>query len=365
MLARKAWVWIALLVILPITGCGSLFSSRNSIVEVSPKKGQNTLAFHTDGKGEVSPTLASSDLPKPSDATVPHKELSKQDDKKESKVILPPALQLITAKPPETPLQSPPPVPEPPKEFPKTVETKSYENEPKKLEEKSLKAESLAVTPQKSEPLSPLALALQNLLDNNSEKAKSLLKDPSVRNQAIVSELLPLVASLGSSESFSSQEATQWIQATTKVQSLLRNKAELSLENLQYCKNIHGFGSLDPLPANYGFKQARGINPGEKVQIYVEVHHVNWQKEGSDYEATFSSNLEIHDSQGKVTSMAFPPKVERAKTPRNDYYLFFQFRVPPKLPPGLYTLWIQVDEPSGDQTPGRTCKRSMDLRIVP
>ncbi|MFN6054005.1 MAG: hypothetical protein ACK47R_24505 [Planctomycetia bacterium] len=111
MLARKAWVWIALLVILPITGCGSLFSSRNSIVEVSPKKGQNTLAFHTDGKGEVSPTLTSSDLPKPSDATVPHKELSKQDDKKESKVILPPALQLITAKPPEATLQSPPHVP--------------------------------------------------------------------------------------------------------------------------------------------------------------------------------------------------------------------------------------------------------------
>lgn len=362
----KTLTWFALIAALMNTGCGSLFSRRNSIVEVGPRKGQGLLAFDKNGESTGETELISLEsLLKHEPRQGPTPPAKTTEKEKAPLGVLPPALQLISAKPADQPLQIPP-VPEKVRES--APPAKSEPPPPAQIPAISQETTIDSKTPEPLppvEPLSPLAMALEHLINNQPGKAENSLKDPMVHNQAIVTELLPLLAAVGTKDSIPAQDANRLIQATAKAQTLLRKQAELELESLQYCKQIHGFGAIEPLPSNHGFQSARGTHPGEKVQVYVEVQNVHWQKQGEEFEATLSSSLEIHDSQGKVVNMTFPARTERTKAARNDYYLSFQFRVPAKLPAGLYTLWIRVEEPSGEKSTGRTCKRSMDFRVAP
>jgi hypothetical protein len=99
--------------------------------------------------------------------------------------------------------------------------------------------------------------------------------------------------------------------------------------------------------------------------VYVEVENVHCSKDNEVYESMLSSNLEIHDSKGKVINMAFPPRIDRSRAQRSDYHLTFQFRVPPKLQPGLYTLWVSVEESAISGQMPRSCKKSIDFKVIP
>jgi hypothetical protein len=88
------------------------------------------------------------------------------------------------------------------------------------------------------------------------------------------------------------------------------------------------------------------------------------------YETRLLSSLSIRDDQGhQMVLKNLDPCIDRSQTPRQDYFLNFQFHVFPKLPPGLYTLWITVKDvtpagPSAVVGP-RVAKRSLDFRVCP
>lgn len=212
--------------------------------------------------------------------------------------------------------------------------------------------------------LSPAALAFKQILENKPEQAGKTLKDGTVRNPEIVEFLLSAAGVILKHDVLDSKEASQALELVGKAQEKLRKQATLNLENLHFCKDIHGFGSFDPLTSNHGFQQGKGNLPGEKIMVYVEVENVHCTKDNGVYESMLSSNLEIHDSNGKIINMAFPPRIDRSRAQRSDYHLTFQFRVPPKLQPGLYTLWVSVEETSISGGLPRSCKKSIDLKVI-
>lgn len=212
--------------------------------------------------------------------------------------------------------------------------------------------------------LPPAALAFKQILENKPEIASKTLKDGMVPNPDLVEFLLTAAGLILKNDVLDSKQASQALELVGKATEKLRKQATLKLENLHFCKEIHGFGSFDPLTSNYGFQQGKGSLPGEKMLVYVEVENVHCSKDHEVYESMLSSNLEIHDSNGKLISMALPPRIDRSRAQRSDYHLTFQLRVPPKLQPGLYTLWISVEETASSGNLPRSCKKSIDFKVV-
>ena len=213
--------------------------------------------------------------------------------------------------------------------------------------------------------LSPAVLAFKQILENKPEEASKTLKNGPAPNPEMVEFLLTAAGLILKNDVLNTKEASQALDMVGKAQEKLRTQAALNLENLQFCKDIHGFGSFDPLTSSPGFQQGKGTQPGEKIMVYVEVENVHCSKDNGVYESMLSSNLEIHDSNGKILNMAFPPRIDRSRAQRSDYHLTFQFRVPPKLQPGLYTLWVSVEETAISGQVPRSCKKSIDFKVIP
>ena len=213
--------------------------------------------------------------------------------------------------------------------------------------------------------LSPAVLAFKQILENKPEEATKTLKNGPAPNPEMVEFLLTAAGLILKNDVLNSKEASEALDMVGKAQEKLRKQAALNLENLQFCKDIHGFGSFDPLTSSPSFQQGKGTQPGEKIMVYVEVENVHCSKDNGVYESMLSSNLEIHDSNGKILNMAFPPRIDRSRAQRSDYHLTFQFRVPTKLQPGLYTLWVSVEETAISGQVPRTCKKSIDFKVIP
>lgn len=112
--------------------------------------------------------------------------------------------------------------------------------------------------------LSPAVLAFKQILENKPELASKTLKDGSAPNREIVEFLLNAAGLVLKNDVLDSKEASQALELVGKAQEKLRKQAALNLENLHFCKDIHGFGSFDPLTSSHGFQQGKGNLPGEK-----------------------------------------------------------------------------------------------------
>lgn len=283
---------------------------------------------------------------------------------------LPPVLQLMEARAEErkteeekgqpcvTPFILPPPLSTPDEKVETKVKLSEAQNpDPSKAE----------ATPEGiNSPLAKEVQAYREFLKGQNEQGEKLLREIASPYKDSLQFLLPFAARLSQAGPLSKKEAANYLEGLKKVQKTLRGNTDLGLANLHFCKQVHGYGAFDPVPKGHEFHQGQGSSPGEKVLLYVEVENVEAKKMPHGYETILSSSLEIHDSKGKIIGMAFPAKIDVSKTPRNDFHLTFHYRVPPKLPTGLYTLWITVEEspaPDAIERKPRICKRSLDFRV--
>ncbi|MEI7854153.1 MAG: hypothetical protein WCJ06_10630 [Planctomycetota bacterium] len=393
------------------SGCTNFGQAKMQRVQMPVANDNRSVSLDDENK-DPTKVLAKAELITKKTAAAKIKDADSPKEQKSLKVHdLPPALKLLSIKSEKDardklalskaqPLSiPPPPEPEPEKELAKKEKTEdkpiaSKEIEPflliseKPIFEKPTEAKGPTLEAKKpnldvakapveeKEPpepklipevltLSPAVLAFKQILENKPEDASKTLKNGPAPNPEMVEFLLTAAGLILKNDVLNSKEASEALDMVGKAQEKLRKQAALNLENLQFCKDIHGFGSFDPLTSSPGFQQGKGTQPGEKIMVYVEVENVHCSKDNGVYESMLSSNLEIHDSNGKILNMAFPPRIDRSRAQRSDYHLTFQFRVPPKLQPGLYTLWVSVEETAISGQVPRSCKKSIDFKVIP
>ena len=393
------------------SGCTNFGQAKMQRVQMPVANDNRSVSLDDENK-DPTKVLAKAELITKKTVATKTKDSDSPKEQKSLKVQdLPPALKLLSLKSekdakdklaankPQPLSIPPPPEPEPEKELAKKEKTEgepitNKEIEPflliseKPILEKPTEAKGptleakepileVAKTPvEEKEPpepklipevltLSPAVLAFKQILENKPEEASKTLKNGPAPNPEMVEFLLTAAGLILKNDVLNTKEASQALDMVGKAQEKLRKQAALNLENLQFCKDIHGFGSFDPLTSSPGFQQGKGTQPGEKIMVYVEVENVHCSKDNGVYESMLSSNLEIHDSNGKILNMAFPPRIDRSRAQRSDYHLTFQFRVPPKLQPGLYTLWVSVEETAISGQVPRSCKKSIDFKVIP
>ena len=171
-----------------------------------------------------------------------------------------------------------------------------------------------------------------------------------------------------------------------------RMPPRLTFGKVCFCRRIESFGQYEPLPLQAGqnhpeFQAGSDGRPGDRIQVYVEVRNFNSREvHPGHFETRLNSSLEIRSPEGPTETsgprqhqagrarpgsqrvlMNLGTCVDTSQTRRQDYFLNFQFHVPARLPPGLYTLWVTVKDeaPLGPGQKPRLAERSLDFRVCP
>lgn len=242
---------------------------------------------------------------------------------------------------------------------------------PARLPEKALEPEGPPEppTPSKPAPDPPVVQALCYLLDQHPDKAADLLRRYDSSQQELLQALLPLVArsSQAGLEHASAEELTTLLNQVNAVAQALRARAPLALDHRTFCSCIRNFGDYEPLPPCPQFQAGMDGHPGERLQVYVEVRNFTSRPRGPYHETTLSSRLEIMDFHRQVVWFKdFEPCVDRSRSPRQDYFINFQFFLPPRIPQGDYTLRVQVwdgPRPKKGRPAPRAAECSLDFGV--
>jgi hypothetical protein len=155
----------------------------------------------------------------------------------------------------------------------------------------------------------------------------------------------------------------------------LKRRAAFQLGEVCFCRRIESFGQYERLAPKEGqthceFLAGSDGRPGERVQVYVEVRNFKSVFREGHFETRLSSRLEIFREGQRLTErprvdMNLGTCTDSSLTRRQDYFLNFQFHVPPRMPRGLYTLRVTVtDKAMADDQQPNAASRSLDFGII-
>jgi hypothetical protein len=267
---------------------------------------------------------------------------------------------------PAGPEPSPPALPE--KELlarpPSMIELKARQQQEKEQAPEPVKGEArsapVVTTPTPAAEDPPLAMAVRCLLDKKPAEAVKWLErcDTRKTSQDLLLTLLSLAARIaeGDLNQMKPQEASAAVAQLERVTGTLRPLAEFAIEKMCFCYHIAGFGVYYAWPEDHVFK------PGEQVQVYVEFRNFAPRQRKQLYGIELKSSLEIREPDGSLNRYIDPGdghKPYLSLSPRQNFFVNYQFVVPADLPPNLYTLSIRVV----DRPTGRTASKSMEFRV--
>lgn len=252
---------------------------------------------------------------------------------------------------------APPEMPKEPFERPQPLPAPLYAVQPTELQ---------VATPEPKRE--PLAEAVQAIFEDRHDEALRHLQAYDPETQDWFLRLLPTL-SLLSKKRIQELDATEVRALQEQLFGLLaalRPKTELAISKACFCEWIKSYGDYKPLPEGYAFAAASASRPGECVQLYVELQNFMRELRNGQYETRLASSVEIRDSKGETMwSYRFEDGKQalRTRTPRNDYYNSYSFHVPRSIPPGVYTLVVQIAD---ETSPGsrRVAQKTMEFRVA-
>ncbi len=151
---------------------------------------------------------------------------------------------------------------------------------------------------------------------------------------------------------------------------VLRSRADLVIDRMCFCESINGYGDFKALPEDHIFRAGNSQMPGEPVQVYVQLRNLGCKKrqdkhKGCYFETRLSSSVEILDKKrNRVWYYDFQDRNHPLVccSARNNYFNNYTFAVPRSLPPGDYTLAIQVRDLSTAED-GRVARKELPFRV--
>jgi hypothetical protein len=240
---------------------------------------------------------------------------------------------------------------------------------------------TVAPAPPARTDAAPVA-ALRCLMEKHSaEEALALLEPYDPADREVLRDLLKVAARLGDRD-LPRPSAAEMAGVVEQVETLtraLRPRAALVLEQLHFCRprSIDTFGVYEPLEDGHAFRTGGQGRPGEHVQVYAEIRNFTSRPVGDHFETVLQGKLKIDgvnlkgdDGQRTHTAVQFKlnPCTDLSRTPRQDFFVNLHFDVPPSLPPGSYTLWVEVTDvtptPESGRRPARVARRSLDFRVT-
>lgn len=134
----------------------------------------------------------------------------------------------------------------------------------------------------------------------------------------------------------------------------LRELGSLSLRNLSFCKNVYGYGAIEPYEADT-------FSPGQQVSIYVEVENYHSTSSEKGFNTSLGTSYEVLDEHGKrVTSGDFPDVNDCCRSRRRDFHLQLGLKLPESIAAGRYQVQLLVKDRQSDKI--GNAKASFEIR---
>ncbi|HZT80580.1 MAG TPA: hypothetical protein VFA26_10170 [Gemmataceae bacterium] len=218
----------------------------------------------------------------------------------------------------------------------------------------------------------PIIKALRCLLEKRPAEAVEALKGYDPANQEVLLGVLPWLVRLTETnlDRASPQESAALLEQLDRLEERLRERSPLAIDKMCLCREVKRFGDYQPLPEGHAFQAGVGGGWGEPVCLYVELRNFSSRPHGPLYETRLAGRVDLRDEKGqRVWVYDFPVEVDRSRTPRRDRFVRFEFQVPPKVPPGRYSLHLEIRDVTGqassrDAPPHRTARAALELRVI-
>jgi hypothetical protein len=137
----------------------------------------------------------------------------------------------------------------------------------------------------------------------------------------------------------------------------------LAITETRFCRRVHGFGSVDPLPPGETLK------PGRKVWLYAELTGVRYDPDEDGFRSRIASRLELFRKPGggpvravdSVWVETTPDAEDFCRHRRRDYFVNYVIPLPKSTKPGEYVLRLSVT----DLLSNRVTTSDVPLSIAP
>lgn len=138
-----------------------------------------------------------------------------------------------------------------------------------------------------------------------------------------------------------SDRATHAVSQLTEATSRLRERANLELRNLAFCKRIDGFGIYERFERDE-------FRPGQPVLVYAEMRNfLSEPTSDGRYKTILKSTIEIHragSQGGLVTRQDFTPTEDLCRNRRHDYFHSYMINIPDRVTVGPHVLKLIVED---------------------
>lgn len=123
----------------------------------------------------------------------------------------------------------------------------------------------------------------------------------------------------------------------------LRELGSLSLRNIAFCKNVYGYGAIEPYDKDV-------FKTGQQVSLYVEVENYHSESKEKGYCTLLGATYEILDDSGKrISGGDFPDVDDCCRSRRRDFHIQFGLSLPQNMKPGHYRLELVVKDRQSDK----------------
>lgn len=135
--------------------------------------------------------------------------------------------------------------------------------------------------------------------------------------------------------------ATHAVSQFSEATGRLRERANLELRNLAFCKRIDGFGIYERFDRDE-------FRPGEPVLVYAEMRNfLSEPTSDGRYKTILKSTIEIHragSQSGLVTRQDFTPTEDLCRNRRSDYFHSYMINIPDRVTVGPHILKLIVED---------------------
>jgi hypothetical protein len=123
----------------------------------------------------------------------------------------------------------------------------------------------------------------------------------------------------------------------------LRELGSLSVRNLSFCKNVYGYGAIEPYDAEL-------FSPGQQVSLYVEVENYHSRSTEKGFCTSLGSTYELLNEKGeRVGGGEIPDVNDCCRSRRRDFHIQYSLTLPETLTPGRYQLQLVIKDRQSDK----------------
>lgn len=192
-------------------------------------------------------------------------------------------------------------------------------------------------------------LVLLHLSMEGDDKASQAAKKADPIRGDLVAAIVDVVRTTRQAIREPGVSASSALEAAEHLRTLLAQRSSVTISKVALVTSVQSFGVYQEVPPRFP--------AGKSVHVFLYTEVANFRSEPTGdgrLKTMLSENVEIFDADGNVIWQQSHPEIQDVVlTPRRDFFIPLEIKLPPDTPEGHYTLKIKIEDKVGLTTDQR------------